>query len=280
MSEHGIVVKQYGLQRTGTNGLRALLEAHVPGTRVLMHVLGDKHSPPVDLAEVLRAVEHDLHPALAFITLATRLAPAQTTALDSDERQRAYIASIAEEVFAAAHASEIRVLVSVRNPYDWVRGVLLWREELPVQQSCEVDRLVPVVRRMCDRFNTCYAEWFGLADRSPQGAAVVSAEELSCDLGALLDRLVDDLNLRRGAGDASGAGTDAPVGPVLSRTLGATRWDDVPTLFDDESDDRRRSRVAGLDPLPRALAGVVTRRIDWSHLERFGYRPGQALANG
>lgn len=70
----------------GTNALRALLEADVPGTRVLMHVLGDTHSPPVDLAEVLSAVERHPQPALA---LASNLAPSATTALDFDPRPAA-----------------------------------------------------------------------------------------------------------------------------------------------------------------------------------------------
>ncbi|HEX3961172.1 MAG TPA: sulfotransferase [Trebonia sp.] len=39
-------IKQYGEKRTGTNVLRALLHAHYRDVTVLMHVLGDKHSPP------------------------------------------------------------------------------------------------------------------------------------------------------------------------------------------------------------------------------------------
>jgi Sulfotransferase family len=39
-------IKQYGEKRTGTNVLRALLYSHFRDVTVLMHVLGDKHSPP------------------------------------------------------------------------------------------------------------------------------------------------------------------------------------------------------------------------------------------
>jgi hypothetical protein len=42
-------IKQYGEKRTGTNVLRALLHAHYRDITVLMHVLGDKHSPPSPL---------------------------------------------------------------------------------------------------------------------------------------------------------------------------------------------------------------------------------------
>jgi hypothetical protein len=44
-----LYLKQYGERRTGTNALRALIAANYADVAVLMHILGDKHSPPADL---------------------------------------------------------------------------------------------------------------------------------------------------------------------------------------------------------------------------------------
>ena len=274
MPGQAIVVKQYGLQRTGTNALRALLQEHIPGTRVLMHVLGDKHSPPVDLSEVLDAVRRHPQPALAFVTLASRLAPAHTTAIDRDERQRAHLAAVADEVFDAARAGRLRVVVSIRDPYDWARAVLRWTDELPVDAPRAVDLLVPRVRGMCEHFNLCYRAWLALVDRSRQGASVVRVEDLGDPLDALLSRLARELDLPYpahvpvAAGPAR-PGSDARRQPILQRRLGATRWDDAPIAVDAELEERPAVR----EPLPDLLAAVVTDRIDWSLIERFDYRP-------
>ena len=50
-------IKQYGEKRTGTNVLRALLHAHYRDVTVLMHMLGDKHSPPGPLVAGYRPGE-------------------------------------------------------------------------------------------------------------------------------------------------------------------------------------------------------------------------------
>ncbi len=275
-----IVVKQYGLQRTGTNALRALLQEHVPGTLVLMHVLGDKHSPPVDLSEALDAVRRHPQPALAFVTLASRLAPAYTTAIDRDERQRAHLAAVANEVFDAARAGHIRVVVSIRDPYDWARAVLRWTDALPVDAPRAVELLVPGVRGMCERFNTCYRAWLALVDRSRQGASVVRVEDLRGALDELLARLARELDLPYAAPVPVAAGPAPPRAgarrPTLQRRLGATRWDDAPIAVDASPDAELEERAATSEPLPDLLAAVVTDRIDWSLIERFDYRPAHA----
>ncbi len=48
------LLKQIRPLAHGTNAVRALLERYVPDVTVLMHMLRDKHSPPVDLDEVVR----------------------------------------------------------------------------------------------------------------------------------------------------------------------------------------------------------------------------------
>jgi hypothetical protein len=92
-------IKQYGIERTGTNVLRALLEGYVGDVVVLMHVLGDKHSPPVDLRAVLGAVEGRPDAGTAFVTAATQAAPASTTDVPEDARQVGYLRTLACDLY-------------------------------------------------------------------------------------------------------------------------------------------------------------------------------------
>ena len=88
-------LKQYGAQRTGTNYLRILLQKNYSDVCVLMHVLGDKHSPPAPFEDLWADVETEPDPALAFVSRATFRHPSLSTA-ESDPRQHDTVRQIAE----------------------------------------------------------------------------------------------------------------------------------------------------------------------------------------
>ena len=253
------------------------VQEHIPGTRVLMHVLGDKHSPPVDLSEVLDAVRRHPQPALAFITSASRLAPAQ-------RRRRPRRASAGasrgdgRRGVRRGTSGRLRVVVSIRDPYDSAHTVFMDRR---AGGRCSPGGRPagPTVRGMCKRFNLSYRAWLALVDGSRQGASVVRVEDLGDPLDALLSRLARELDLPYPAHVPVAAGTARPGGdarrqPILQRRLGATRWDDAPIAVDAELEERPAER----EPLPDLLAAVVTDRIDWSLIKRFDYRPALGAA--
>jgi len=64
-------LKQYGERCTGTNYLRFLLQKNCTDTVVLMHILGDKHSPPEPLEELWRATRQCPQPDVEFVSRAT-----------------------------------------------------------------------------------------------------------------------------------------------------------------------------------------------------------------
>src|SRR5256885_14424379 len=100
-------VKQYGLERTGTNAVRALLEGWFERVIVLMHVLGDKHSAPVDLEATLRATARSRDPALAFVLAATDAAPALTTDFSADPLQPAFVRWVAPALYDEVRAGRL-----------------------------------------------------------------------------------------------------------------------------------------------------------------------------
>jgi hypothetical protein len=151
-----MIFKQYGEMRTGTNLVRALRSPHA---RVLMHVLGDKHSPPVDFDALWQESQSAEEPARWFVSEATFRAPSATTS-PHDVRQLELVDTIADEVADAYASRSLRYLVSIKDPYAW---------------AVSISRMRPI-RRLedaCRDFNTRYAAWLALPS-----AEVIRYEEL------------------------------------------------------------------------------------------------------
>jgi hypothetical protein len=253
-------VKQYGLQRTGTNAVRALLETYVPGVSVLMHVLGDKHSPPVDLPGVMHLAEGSPQPALTFVSLASVLAPAETTRLPDCAQQRDYVEAIAPELYQQVLSGGLRVVLSVREPCDWMRAAMRWRSWMPAHRRATTADMVPLVTAMCDEYNRTNRAWKELTEGHP-AAAVVHYEELNGDLTPLLARLALELGL-----------PDIPSREVhLPYSVGEADWDQQPTPLTAEPNTQRRRGHALLPTLAPAVMETLARRIDWGLAAAWGY---------
>jgi hypothetical protein len=254
-----IFVKQYGLQRTGTNPVRALLDTYVPDVTVLMHVLGDKHSPPVDLQSVLRFAECRANPALTFVTMASLLSPAETTRLGQCARQRAYLQAVAGELYEQVRGEGLRVVLSVRDPCGWVRAAMRWRSWMPAYRRAAAVEPVAVLTAMCEEYNRASRTWSDLLAVTP-AAAVVRHEELQGDLDLLLARLVRELEL-----------PSVPThGVSLPHITGEADWDQEPTPFIAEHAARRARRDDDAS-LAAELTAVLRRRIDWGVAGAWGY---------
>ena len=228
-----------------------------------MHVLGDKHSPPVDLRAVLSDVEGRPDAAMAFVTAATQSAPSSTT-VSGDLRQVGHLRTLARDLYRAALEDDILVVVSIRDPYEWARSMLVYQGWMRWRAAVlDPDRLAPVVSSLCDRFNSCYSAWLTLVAARSDGSAVVRYEDLTGDLDPLVERL------------ARALGLPGPVrtGARLPHVLGPTHWDADRTVvvnvdFEQVSRSRRQ-----LTPLPNRLVEVVTERIDWQLVAPYGYAP-------
>lgn len=246
-------VKQYGAEASGTNALRAALHG-VPGVVVLMHVLGDKHSPPTRL--VLGEAVDWSRPAATLVREATVERPALSTDL-ADPGQAAYVDAVAEPLVAALRSRALRIAVSVRDPYGWAAAIMR-RAAWPRWAD---GSLTPSARRAletaCRRASDAYRSWFDLVDARPALSAVVRHEDLVAGR-ADVERL---------------ASYGAPVRPPPGLALSA-HWDDVPprvhhVRFDDPVLRRRRRT----DELDSDLRSVVARAIDWEVFGRAGYAP-------
>src|SRR5687767_1130513 len=103
-------LKQYGEKRTGTNYLRALLLANCPGTVPLMHILGDKHSPPVPLDHYWQKTQEAPDRAFEFVKAATFAAPAESTR-PNDAAQLEHMRSLATQIDESVSTGQLGFLI-------------------------------------------------------------------------------------------------------------------------------------------------------------------------
>src|SRR5215475_554263 len=192
-----MVFKQYGPERSGTNLLRTLLVDNFRDVTVLMHVLGDKHSPPVDLDRLYAECERTGEPAWEFVSRATWAAPALTTHPES-ESQRAYMHAVAASVLDAYRAGRLGFLVSVKDPYVWAysitsfnrwyrrryRVLLPWLFAPWIKPGLETR-----LRAACRKLNRSLARWLDLRGRYPERTTVVRVEDLARDPRAVLGEI-------------------------------------------------------------------------------------------
>jgi hypothetical protein len=255
-----LFLKQYGERRTGTNALRALVTANLPDIIVLMHILGDKHSPPQPLDDLWRDARQSDDPAWELVSRATFGAPSLTT-VPGDRRQIAELRRCAAPLAAAWESGALGWLISIRNPYAWALSLaryLGWasRRVFP-------DGRIEDLRTACRRFNENYAAWLALLDADPRRTVLVRHEDLVGDP----EGIVRDIGTRFGRQPrAAFEAVDRIVEPAL--------WDGMEMPMRLLPYDR--DHYAGdehVRALPQLHRDVVTQTIDWNLLGRLGYAP-------
>ena len=247
-------LKQYGERRTGTNALRALIAANCEDTVVLMHILGDKHSAPVDLDALWREVQDGEDAQWQFIQRATHQSLSLTTNVN-DVQQATEMRRHAAALATAFASGAFGYIVSIRNPYAWAVSISRFLRWPPAEAT---ERL----REECVRFNEHYRAWLELFGSPRRPALLVRHEDLLCDAEAVLDRVSNTFAVPR-----------LPYQPIdcIARPV---HWDDRPAPVSRQVFDRERYlRDEHLRVLNAEQRQVVTETMDWEMLRGFGYEP-------
>ena len=253
MNSH-IFLKQYGERRTGTNFLSSLISANFENATVLMHVLGDKHSPPVDLQI---GADDD---ALQWVHDRTWAAPAESTNL-RDQGQLEYLQKIAGPLLEAMRCGRLGFLLSVKDPYAWIGS--LYRFAGVGSHHRNDQELRNWMAPLCRRFNDSHRAWLRLAEENPQNAKIIRYEDLLSDAETILAELATTFQLvRRGVVVTSIAGTISPLHWDQHQRQ-ASRWEFAPGYYLNRD---------YLKYLPPVMRDGITDLVDWELMERFGYR--------
>lgn len=268
-----VFVKQYGERRTGTNLLRMLLMANYH-TEVLMHILGDKHSPPVPFDDYWNEAQCEPSPARTFTCRATFSAPSATTSalsLSQIAEARRFEVPIA----GAFARDELRFVISIRDPYAWAASLgwfLDWAQRgEPLPDECAEE-----LRIACLHFNQRYESWLALAERLPSRTFFVRYEDLVADPEAVCTRLAQACGLAR-----------------RSRRWRTPEQRVLPAFWDNDPEPRLGGKFESVNDRERACRSylsaacreVVAQTIDWTLVERINGRasaadPGKLTATG
>lgn len=250
-----VFLKQYGERRTGTNFLRVILLLNYRRVTPLMHVLGDKHSAPVDWEEVLRRTSGQPDADAAFVREATLAMPAENTLPGHPERA-AYMQRLAEPLARAVRQGRVGFLVSIKHPLVWAGSYAKY------QKWCH--EVEGKLRAACRDFNQRHRAWWRLVDEHPERTFVVPHERLCAEPLRVLAELERKFGLRRRRWKR-----------VFPRNeVNPTVWDHDPPHYGAYPFSRRfYSEQRYKDLLVPEIRRVVEETIDWGLMRRFGYDP-------
>ena len=258
-----IFLKQYGARRTGTNYLRWLIQSNYSDQDVvpLMHILGDKHSPPPPFDALWREAATAADPAFAFVLKATHSAPADSTDAHNP-RQRGEVQRLAASLAESYAKGGLGFLISIKDPYAWMVSVakfLCWTNGGPLGPH-----LLGGVSTQCETFNSCYAAWLALAAGNPDRTCIVRHEDLLADPASILGEIESKFALRRSTKELLDLRDEADK----------VWWDQHKAMATGRRFDRSYyTEKRYLARLSRPLLDAITTKIDWDLIAPLGYTP-------
>ena len=258
-----VFMKQYGEHRTGTNYLRILLMTNYSNVVPLMHVLGDKHSPPVALDELWQKLRGEPDAAWKLVSSTAFAAPAQTTDPE-DPRQVAHMRALAEPIAAAVASESLVFILSMKHPFPWAASVAKYHGWIvPAKAGLRMHprfngHLITACRRCTDRHRL----WLDHILRYRSRSAIVRHEDLLADAFSVLRALARRFELKQ-AGPQLKA-LPLPVVPPY--------WDQEPPRFRGLAfDPEFYGKQDYVSRLSADQWEIVKSEIDWNILSRLGY---------
>ncbi len=229
-----------------------------------MHVLGDKHSPPVDFERFLQMSLAVSDPDWEFVRATTLAAPAESTR-ENDERQIAYLRKTAKQVAASVRTGRLGFAVSAKNPYAWAASLARysgWTVWSPTGRRMKQSYRGNLAAG-CREYNRNYSAWLALLARFPSRSVLLRHEDLVEDTPGVLEKLERLFGLSRAH----------PELRLFAENAEATDWDDSePALRKTRFNSAFYRKRGYMKQLSAGLREVVEESIDWPIAAALGYR--------
>jgi hypothetical protein len=260
-----VYLKQYGERRTGTNFLRTILLTNHANAYPVMHVLGDKHSPPVDLAAALEQTRGLPNADLEFVTRATMAAPAKTTIAEESDQQH-HLQKLAHPLAASVRAGRLGYLISTKHPYPWAASLARFRKwTREIDGRCQMSpEFAGNLEEACRLYNDRHRAWLDLHEKNPVHSATIRHEDLLEKPAEVIARLEKQFGLWRLPGRSL---------RIPHKAVEPTNWDqDAPWLDKKEFNLALYTARQYENQLSPELWNIVTTTIDWELMTRYGYK--------
>lgn len=244
-------IKQYGMQRTGTNYAKAIIEKNFADCCVLSNILGWKHGT--------------IEPLNRWIANHTRMGNDGKLCIESEGDKHPIDPF---EIQAAIASGEMRYVISVRNPYAFIVGVFThWNRLNGINWFARRD-YIGWIKYNCRKYNTGYADWIRLHRDWPMRSIVMRHEAIVHDPTAVLRAVHRRLDLE-------------PVPQVRSMISGQVEATQDKGTVVSKTAFRRDWYLADgyLERLNDRMVNVIDAEIDWPTMAELGYTKGRNYSN-
>ena len=253
--------KQYGTRRSGTNFLRALLEQNFSNTTVLMHTLGGKHNPPVNLKIFSAQFQND---SFAFVEAATAAEPAENCLPFSSE-QRQYMMDHAKAIQDSVRNKTLHFLISVKEPYAWINSMFkYWLNDKNENDPEVIDEFCKLVSIQCAEYNAAYRSYLELFQKYPQQTTIVHYHNLIKNPFGFLNGLKSRLSLEKSS--------ETYFSP--KKIIHPTDWDQQQShlrLAKKDFDPDYYLQRKYLQSMRPEVIDCISKSIDWNLMAFYGY---------
>lgn len=148
-----IYIKQFGLQRSGSNALKAMLEINFAQVRVLANFSGHKHEPT------------------SWSMMAERAAAAEPAAFG-------LTAEAAAQIAAQIAQRTLPVVITIKEPVSWVNSYYRYRrkENLGANPTADFPFDEAFCTKVLKSWETNVLSWIALHDQHPQSLLFLHEE--------------------------------------------------------------------------------------------------------
>lgn len=174
MDQPKVFLKQFGLQRSGTNILKALIEINFPGAHVLTRFLGNKHNP-ADWNEMANFLIED---------------DGINYGISEEEKQ---------EISDLVDSRKLRIIVNIKEPIPWLESYHRYQRKKAIRRNPNAELAFDEswVSRMLGVWEANVGSWVSFVQQNSENCVLVRQLQIFKEPEAILNDIEKKFSLSR-----------------------------------------------------------------------------------
>lgn len=159
-----VFIKQYSVQRSGSNYLKVLLEKNSTNVHMLIHTFEFKHSNGIHLDDKVKHNSKNKHPGN-------------------------------KEQVSAFKKGDLGIAISLRNPFSWMPSYHLWKHNKGRSLRNLKKEIIVKYAKYWLKKNKAYLEY--ILDKNYKQFVIVPYQKLITNRGKMLKRIINTFSLNQ-----------------------------------------------------------------------------------